>query len=85
LLKTLYRWYSTVRGLRKSRLAIWGFESPSLASRAICVSCGLDDLGFATLNRGKRQRAVRPKLAPGRFRHRFDLLDKRRRRVQVPA
>jgi hypothetical protein len=33
--KTLCRWYSTVRGLMKRRAPISGFESPSRASRAI--------------------------------------------------
>ncbi len=41
LVKILCRWYSTVRGLRKSWAAISGLDPPSLASRAICDSCGV--------------------------------------------
>src|SRR5580704_13967720 len=36
LVKTLPRWYCTVRGDRNSRVAISRFDSPSAASRAIC-------------------------------------------------
>ena len=39
LANTLWRWYSTVRGLTKSRAPISGFERPSRAKRAIWVSC----------------------------------------------
>ena len=38
LMKTLGKWYLTVRGLMNSRAPISGFESPSRASRAICLS-----------------------------------------------
>ena len=38
LVKTLRRWYSTVRGLMNSRAPISGFDSPSRASRAIWAS-----------------------------------------------
>ena len=38
LVKTLRKWYWTVRGLMNSRAPISGFESPSRASRAICRS-----------------------------------------------
>jgi hypothetical protein len=39
LVKTLPKWYWTVRGDRNSRVAISGFDSPSAASQAICASC----------------------------------------------
>ena len=38
LVKTLCRWYSTVRGLMNSWAAMSGLDRPSLASRAIWVS-----------------------------------------------
>src|SRR5215472_7142791 len=41
LVKTLARWYSTVRGLRNSWAAISGFDRPARASRAIWVSWGV--------------------------------------------
>src|ERR1700754_4254429 len=41
LVKTLRRWYLTVRGLMNSRVPISGFDSPSRASRAICASWGV--------------------------------------------
>ena len=42
--KTLPRWYWTVRGLRNSRVPIWGFDSPSRASRAIWASWGVSSV-----------------------------------------
>ena len=41
LVKTLARWYSTVRGDRNSWVAISGFDRPARASRAIWASCGV--------------------------------------------
>ena len=40
LVNTFFRCHSTVRGLRKSRSPISGFDSPSRARDAICHSCG---------------------------------------------
>src|SRR5262249_53883494 len=40
-LKTLPRWYSTVRGLMNSWAAIWLFVSPSAARSATRASCGV--------------------------------------------
>ena len=40
LVKTLPKWYWTVRGLRNSREAISGSDRPPAASRAICAYCG---------------------------------------------
>ena len=41
LAKTLLRWYSTVRKLTNSRVAISGLDSPDRASSAICRSWGV--------------------------------------------
>jgi hypothetical protein len=38
LVKTLRRWYWTVRGLMNSRVLICGLDSPSPASRATWAS-----------------------------------------------
>ena len=40
LMKTLRRWYWTVRGLTNSRVPISGLESPSRGRRAICALLG---------------------------------------------
>ena len=40
-LKTLRRWYCTVRELMNSCAPISGLERPSRASLAICASCGV--------------------------------------------
>ena len=42
--KTLWRWYSTVRGLMNSRAPISGFDRPSRASRAIWASWAVSPL-----------------------------------------
>ena len=57
LVKTLRRWYSTVRGLMNSRAPISGLDRPSRASRAIWASCG-GELGRAVS--AVRLRAVSP-------------------------
>ena len=44
LVKTLPRWYWTVRALMNSCAPISGFDRPSRASRAIWVSCGVSSL-----------------------------------------
>jgi hypothetical protein len=41
LVKTLRRWYWTVRGDRNSRVPISGLDRPSAASRAIWASCAV--------------------------------------------
>jgi hypothetical protein len=41
LANTLWRWYSTVRGLMNSRAPISALESPSRARRAIWASWGV--------------------------------------------
>ena len=48
LMKTLRRWYWTVRGLMNSRVPISGFESPSRASRAIWASWAVSSSRVST-------------------------------------
>ena len=48
LVKTLRRWYWTVRGLMNSRVPISGFESPSRASRAIWASWAVSSSRVST-------------------------------------
>src|SRR4051812_30392630 len=54
--KTLWRWYSPVRGLMNSRAPISGFDRPSRASRAIWVSWAVSPLLVSTVT----LRAVSP-------------------------
>jgi hypothetical protein len=48
LMKTLPRWYWTVRGDRNSRVPISGFDSPSAASRAIPAAMFPEDFRYVT-------------------------------------
>src|SRR5499427_5416331 len=54
--KTLYRWYSTVRGLTNSCAAISRLVAPAAASRAICSSKRVSWVSVE----GSRRRAVWP-------------------------
>ena len=54
--KTLRRCHSTVRGLRNKFAAISELDRPSLASRAICASCGVSSSSDSTV----RLRMVSP-------------------------
>ena len=64
LANTLRRCHSTVRGLRKSRAPISGFESPSRASCAICRSCAVSSSRVSTRPLAHLL-ARRQQLAPG--------------------
>ena len=66
LVKTLRKWYWTVRGLMKSRVPISGFESPSRASRAIWASWAVRSPRVSTV----RLRTVSP-VAKGAVGERF--------------
>ena len=73
LVKTLCRWYSTVRGLMKSRAPISGLEWPSHANRAICASCAVSWLIVSTVRLRARSpvaRSSRAARAVGRVRAR---------------
>ena len=56
LVKTLRRWYSTVRGLMKSWAPISGFVRPSTASRVTCSSWAVSSWYVSTV----RLRMVSP-------------------------
>ena len=60
--KTLRRWYSTVRGLMNSWLPISWLVCPAAVSRAICVSCAVSTSGA----RPVRLRTVSPVAASSR-------------------
>jgi hypothetical protein len=62
LLKTLAKWYWTVRAEMKSRAPISGFDRPSRASRAIWDSWGVRLMLVSAL----RLRAVSPVAASSR-------------------
>ena len=58
LVKTLPRWYWTVRALMNSRVPISGLDSPSRASRAIWASWAVSSSFLAVT--AVRLRAVSP-------------------------
>jgi K+-sensing histidine kinase KdpD len=56
LVKTLPRWYWTVRGEQEQPVPISGFDSPSAASRAIWASCAVSSIRAVTGACGRSRR-----------------------------
>ena len=79
LVKTLRRWYLTVRGLMNSRVPISGFESPSRASRAICASWAVSSSRVSTV----RLRTVSPVASSSRRARSANASDAHRRQHLV--